>query len=246
MDGKDAAEKARLLRGALKKESSLKEEKKIEANGVEGYSPKSTSTGKNVTQGNILNSYEKKERPWGKEEVEMLRKAIQKYPKGTSRRWEVVSEFIGTGRSVEEILKATKTVLLQKPDSAKAFDFFLEKRKPAQSIASPLSTRDETVGSSTEGAGTASSKVAAQPASSQTATEKTADPVPNGAPPATDPETWTEAQVLALVQALNVFPKDASQRWERVAAAVPGKTVVQCKKKVAAMRENFRSKKSAE
>jgi len=183
----------------------------------------------------------------GKEEIEMLRKAMQKYPKGTSRRWEVISEFIGTGRSVEEILKATKTVLLQKPDSTKAFDSFLEKRKPAQSIASPLSTRDETVSSSTEGAGTASSKAAAQPASSQTANGKAAaDPVPDVAPSVTDPDAWTEAQVLALVQALKAFPKDASQRWERVAAAVPGKTVVQCKKKVAAMRENFRSKKAGE
>ncbi|XP_062225423.1 uncharacterized protein LOC133924065 [Phragmites australis] len=248
MEGKDAAEKARLLRGALSKESSSnasKEAKKTEANGVEGSASKSNSMGGKVTQGNILNSYEKKERPWGKEEVELLRKAIQKYPKGTSRRWEVVSEFIGTGRSVEEILKATKTVLLQKPDSTKAFDSFLEKRKPAQSIASPLSTRDETVGSSAAGVGTASSKAAAQPAISQTVNEKTsADPVPNGASSATDPDAWTEAQVLALVQALKAFPKDASQRWERVAAAVPGRTVVQCKKKVTAMRENFRSKKS--
>ncbi|GJN37116.1 hypothetical protein PR202_gb26041 [Eleusine coracana subsp. coracana] len=246
MDGKDAAEKARLLSSALIKESSSKEEKKIETNGVEGSTPKSSS-GNKVSQASILNSYEKKERPWGKEEVDMLRKAIQKYPKGTSRRWEVVSEFIGTGRSVEEILKATKTVLLQKPDSTKAFDSFLEKRKPTQSIASPLSTRDEAVGSSTEGGGVAPSKVAAQPASSQTANEKTAaDPVQNGPSSMTDPDAWTETQVLALVQALKAFPKDASQRWERVAAAVPGKTVVQCKKKVASMRENFRSKKGAE
>ena len=245
MEGKEAAEKARLLRGALNKESSSKE-----ANGVESSAPKSNPAVEKVPQAkasSLLNNYEKKEKPWGKEEVEMLRKAIQKYPKGTSRRWEVVSEFIGTGRSVEEILKATKTVLLQKPDSAKAFDSFLEKRKPAQSIASPLSTRDETVGPSTEGAGTASSKASAQPASSQAANEKSAaDPVPNGAPSVTDPDAWTETQVLALVQALKAFPKDASQRWEWVAAAVPGKTVVQCKKKVAAMRENFRSKKSGE
>ncbi|KAJ0805805.1 putative transcription factor MYB-related family [Helianthus annuus] len=61
-------------------------------------------------------------KPWGKEEIDLLRKGIAKYPKGTSRQWEVISEYIGTGRSVEEILKATKTVLLQKPDSAKAFD----------------------------------------------------------------------------------------------------------------------------
>lgn len=194
----------------------------------------------------------KKEKPWGKEEIELLRKAIQKYPKGTSRRWEVVSEFIGTGRSVEEILKATKTVLLQKPDSTKAFDSFLEKRKAAPSIVSPLSTRDGTepskpAGGSTLGAGSEPSKAAEQPAasSSQTANEKTgADPVPEEAPSATDPDAWSEAQVLALVQALKAFPKDANQRWERVATAVPGKTVVQCKKKVSSMRSNFRTKKA--
>ncbi|KAI5441661.1 hypothetical protein KIW84_010933 [Lathyrus oleraceus] len=37
-------------------------------------------------------------------------------------------------------------------------------------------------------------------------------------------------QERALVQALKTFPKEASQRWERVAAAVPRKTVNQCKK----------------
>jgi len=84
-----------------------------------------------------------------------------------------------------------KNVLLQKPDSSKAFDSFLEKRKPAQSIASPLSTRDE-ISSSTEGAGTASSKSAAQPASSQTANGKAvADPVPDGALSVLDPDAWT-------------------------------------------------------
>ncbi|KAF6136613.1 hypothetical protein GIB67_016069 [Kingdonia uniflora] len=92
---------------------------------------------------NPLKNYQKKEKPWVREEIELLRKAILKYPKGTSRRWEVVSDFIGTGRSVDEILKATKTIFLQKSDSAKAFDSFLEKRKAAPAIVSPLTTREE-------------------------------------------------------------------------------------------------------
>ena len=252
MEDKDTAERARLLRGALNKEessSNTSKEPKIHANGVEGSTAKST-----VPKGITLSNYEKRERPWGKEEIELLRKATQKFPKGTSRRWEVVSDFIGTGRSVEEILKATKTVLLQKPDSSKAFDSFLEKRKAAPSIVSPLSTRDEPAAAvPTVGAGTESSKAAAQPAasSSQAANEKTgADPVPDEAPSATpsaaDPDAWSEAQVLALVQALKAFPKDANQRWERVAAAVPGKTLLQCRKKVNSMRTNFRTKKGAE
>jgi DnaJ homolog subfamily C member 2 len=51
MDGKDAAEKARLMSNALRNESSSKEEKKIEANGVECPAPKSDSTGGRATEG---------------------------------------------------------------------------------------------------------------------------------------------------------------------------------------------------
>ncbi|XP_076948933.1 uncharacterized protein LOC143621381 [Bidens hawaiensis] len=181
-------------------------------------------------------SVEKKEKPWGKEEIELLRKGIVKYPKGTSRRWEVISEYIGTGCSVEEILRATKTVLLQKPDSAKAFDSFLEKRKPTVTISSPLTTREEVVGLSTVTVTPAQPNVG-PPKPSQDGDK--ADPAGSSS----DPDTWTAVQETALVQALKTFPKETNQRWERVAAAVPGKTVNQCKKQFALMKENFRSKK---
>ncbi|WZZ42271.1 dnaJ homolog subfamily C member 2-like [Brassica napus] len=162
----------------------------------------------------------RKKQPWSKEEIDKLRKGIIKYPKGISRRWEVISDYIGTGRTVEEVLKATKTVLLQKPDSAKAFDTFLEKRKPTVSIASPLSTREEELGESLPMAN-------------------------NGeASGSSDADGWSSVQERALVQALKTFTKETSQRWERVAAAVPGKTMVQCKKKFAELKELIRSKKA--
>ncbi|KAF8098869.1 hypothetical protein N665_0257s0079 [Sinapis alba] len=171
------------------------------------------------------NTQKKKQPAWSKEEIDMLRKGMIKYPKGVSRRWEVISDYIGTGRSVEEILKATKTVLLQKPDSAKAFDSFLEKRKPSVSIASPLSTREE-LGESLP--------MAAKPPSKETEASGSSDST-NG---------WSAVLERALVQALKTFPKETSQRWERVAAAVPGKTMVQCKKKFAELKEFIRSKKT--
>ncbi|KAI7990105.1 Transcription factor MAMYB [Camellia lanceoleosa] len=178
----------------------------------------------------------------------MLRKGVQKYPKGTSRRWEVISEYIGTGRSVEEILKATKTVLLQKPDNAKAFDSFLEKRKPAQSIASPLTTREETEGVSTSNGldGNDAKTANAKESSSQGSNPKKLDDVigDDGASLSSDQDVWSAVQERALVQALKTFPKETSQRWERVAAAIPGKNVNQCKKKFALLKENFRNKKN--
>lgn len=194
-------------------------------------------------------NYEKKEKPWSKEEIELLRKGMQKFPKGTSRRWEVVSDYIGTERSVEEILKATKTVLLQKPDSSKAFDSFLEKRKPAVSIASPLTTREEVVGESfCNGVKESAVKTEdVEESSSKTESPQKSDDVDaaNVNSSNSDQDAWSAVQERALVQALKTFPKETAQRWERVATAVPGKSVHQCKKKFASLKESFRSKKSA-
>ncbi|KAI5402806.1 hypothetical protein KIW84_050418 [Lathyrus oleraceus] len=247
MEGKEGLERAEALRDAI----SCKEDSKKDV--VDEKSTQQNGTVKaNGNLSSLAGYTEKKEKPWTKEEIELLRKGIQKFPKGTSRRWEVVSEYIGTGRSVEEIMKATKTVLLQKPDTAKAFDTFLEKRKPAaQSIASPLTTREELEGVSipatTPENSTASKTQIPTATSIPTATPTTAtnNISSEESQEVSESEVWSAVQERALVQALKTFPKEASQRWERVAAAVPGKTVNQCKKKFAMMKENFRNKKTA-
>ncbi|EFH49496.1 hypothetical protein ARALYDRAFT_908528 [Arabidopsis lyrata subsp. lyrata] len=202
-------------------------------------------------------THQKKEKPWSKEEIDMLRKGTTKFPKGTSQRWEVISEYIGTGRSVEEILKATKTILLQKPDSAKAFDSFLEKRKPAASIASPLSTREE-LGEPIipikphEENNSAKTETAEQNGKSEENNNSNGKSEENNnsngiSEPDTgagsDPDGWSAVQERALVQALKTFPKETNQRWERVATAVPGKTMNQCKKKFAELKDIIRTKK---
>ncbi|MCH94507.1 DnaJ-like subfamily C member 2-like [Trifolium medium] len=158
-------------------------------------------------------------------------------------------------------MKATKTVLLQKPDTAKAFDTFLEKRKPAaQSIASPLTTREELEGVSvptttpensaafsttTIPTPATTTKTIPTPLTTTTTTTTTNNISLEESQGVSEQEVWSAVQERALVQALKTFPKEANQRWERVAAAVPGKTVNQCKKKFAMMKENFRNKKTA-
>lgn len=242
-DGKGELVIAELLREALGHEHNSKYENK-------GEKIKSQQNGSLESKKQVPSmSSEKKEKPWSKEEIDLLRKGMLKYPKGTSRRWEVISDYIGTARTVEEILKATKTVLLQKPDSAKAFDSFLEKRKPAPTIASPLSTRAEVEGvvnsskPESESAKLADSQVSP---SQNTNSQNTEDaPAANGVSSSSDSDIWSAVQEKALIQALKTFPKETSQRWERVATAVPGKTMNQCKKKFALLKENFRNKKSA-
>lgn len=241
LERSEGLEQAKAIRNALGHADESESKKQDEKKNVQ-------RNGSVETNGSLpLKSFEKKENPWGKEEIELLRKGMQKYPKGTSRRWEVISEYIGTGRSVEEILKATKTVLLQKPDGAKAFDSFLEKRKPAVSIASPLTTREEVEGAPIH---QVPQKSGAKTDVSEESSSSVNQNLPhvaavNGVSSSSDQDVWSAVQERALVQALKTFPKETSQRWERVATAVPGKTVNQCKKKFALLKENFRSKKNA-
>jgi DnaJ family protein C protein 2 len=57
---------------------------------------------------------------------------------------------------------------------------------------------------------------------------------------------WSEEQELALVQALKRHGKELSDRWERVAAEVPGKGKSACFKRFKELREAFRAKTGGE
>ncbi|GMH10240.1 hypothetical protein Nepgr_012081 [Nepenthes gracilis] len=72
----------------------------------------------------------------------------------------------------------------------------------------------------------------------------TATAADSAASSALEKDTWSAVLERALVQALKAFPKDTPQRWERVAAAAPGKTINQCKKRFTSLK-NFRNKKNA-
>nr|GEU47931.1 DnaJ homolog subfamily C member 2-like [Tanacetum cinerariifolium] len=119
---------------------------------------------------------------------------------------------------------------------ALAFDTFLEKRKPEESISSPLSTRDELEGVSSNSTPAGVSSMVNGVANGVAncvvngVANGVADGVVNGMNADSDSDEWSTVQVTSLVQAMKTFPKEANQRWERIAAAVLGKTVNQCKK----------------
>ncbi|KMT19844.1 hypothetical protein BVRB_1g008920 [Beta vulgaris subsp. vulgaris] len=84
---------------------SLKESLGGEVNGEEKPNPNQNpnpkpnpaQTGAAKSNGSLTSSssHEKKEKPWAKEEIDLLRKGMQKFPKGTSRRWEVCLAVAG-------------------------------------------------------------------------------------------------------------------------------------------------------
>ncbi|CAO2164319.1 unnamed protein product [Urochloa humidicola] len=55
---------------------------------------------------------------------------------------------------------------------------------------------------------------------------------------------WSAGDDRALLNALKEFPKDTAMRWEKVAAAVPGKTKAACMKRVTELKRDFRSTKA--
>ncbi|KAJ1412938.1 SANT/Myb domain [Sesbania bispinosa] len=56
---------------------------------------------------------------------------------------------------------------------------------------------------------------------------------------------WSKTEDIALLNALKAFPKDVPMRWEKVAAAVPGKSKAACMKRVTELKKGFRSAKAA-
>ncbi|KAI3727876.1 hypothetical protein L6452_16497 [Arctium lappa] len=56
--------------------------------------------------------------------------------------------------------------------------------------------------------------------------------------------SWSSAEDIALLNALKAFPKDVSMRWEKITAAVPGRSKGACMKRVADLKKDFRSSKT--
>ncbi|KAJ0559340.1 putative transcription factor MYB-HB-like family [Helianthus annuus] len=57
--------------------------------------------------------------------------------------------------------------------------------------------------------------------------------------------SWSSAEDIALLNALKAFPKDVAMRWEKITAAVPGRSKAACMKRVADLKKDFRSSKAA-
>lgn len=56
---------------------------------------------------------------------------------------------------------------------------------------------------------------------------------------------WSSGEDIALLNALKAFPKDVAMRWEKISAAVPGKSKAACMKRVSELKKEFRSSKAS-
>ncbi|KAI4315165.1 hypothetical protein L6164_028006 [Bauhinia variegata] len=161
------------------------------------------------------------ETEWTEEDVEVLRKQLQKHPVGKPGRWEVIGEAFKGRHKVESVIKKAKELGEKKADDADPYAQFLKKRKP-------VDKRVENENENLRGG--------------LIVKTETRKDVSGGEGPVTG---WIAGEDLALLNALKAFPKDVSMRWEKIAAAVPGKSKAACVKRVAELTKEFRSTKAA-
>ncbi|KAI3502693.1 hypothetical protein L1887_30928 [Cichorium endivia] len=57
--------------------------------------------------------------------------------------------------------------------------------------------------------------------------------------------SWSSAEDIALLNALKAFPKDSAMRWEKITAALPGRSKAACMKRVTDLKKDFRSSKAS-
>lgn len=143
---------------------------------------------------------------WSADETNALVRALAKYPGGHTRRWEMICAFIGTGRSVKEVI--AKTNALKTAAAAAA------KPPEAKRAAVPAAVA-------------AAPPIASAPSTNWDAINN-ATPTPTPAPaPAAD--EWSVEQQRALEAALRSCPASmGATRWDEIAKLVPGKTKKQC------------------
>ncbi|KAM3686798.1 hypothetical protein ACB094_10G029300 [Castanea mollissima] len=163
---------------------------------------------------------EEGEKKWTEEEIEVLRKQLIKHPVGKPGRWEAISEAFRGRHKVESVIKTAKELGERKVEDGDSYAQFLKKRKP-------FDRRIEGGDGELDGG--------------VVVVENGEDRKESGGVGV----GWKGEEDIALLNALKAFPKDVAMRWEKIAAAVPGKSKAACMKRVTELKKGFRSAKAA-
>ncbi|KAM8771337.1 dnaJ homolog subfamily C member 2 isoform 2-T2 [Rhynchonycteris naso] len=157
---------------------------------------------------------------WSEDDLQLLIKAVNLFPAGTNSRWEVIANYMNI-HSSSGVKRTAKDVI----GKAKS----LQKLDPHQ--------KDDI------------NKKAFDKFKKEHGVVPQAD---NATPserfegPCTDFTPWTTEEQKLLEQALKTYPVNTPERWEKIAAAVPGRTRKGCMKryKVTGTCRNGESKES--
>lgn len=154
------------------------------------------------------------ESEWTDGDLDVLKKQMVKNPVGMPGRWEVISEAFNGRHRVENVIKTAKSLGDKRVSDSDSFDRFLKNRKPVDKRV------EDEIENANAGFGI----------NEESSNEKE--------------KSWSSGEDIALLNALKAFPKDVAMRWEKISAAVPGKTKAACMNRVAELKRDFRSSKT--
>lgn len=213
---------------------------------------------KTITKNETVIKEVKKAELWSNENVQLLIKAVNLFPAGTSQRWDVIASFINqhttevhvTARDVLNKAKALQNSdfsknTLKTQANAAAFESF-EKSKKEVVTSSDITLNTETTPEGTIGNESESKEnqtngniVSTSVSNSNNANTKTTK-----APGST--KAWTKEEQALLEQAIKTYPISTPDRWDRIADCIPNRSKKDCLRRVKELVEMVNSKKEAQ
>ncbi|TMS02866.1 DnaJ-like protein subfamily C member 2 [Larimichthys crocea] len=160
---------------------------------------------------------------WNEDDLQLLIKAVNLFPAGTNARWEVIANYMnlhstsGMKRNAKDVINKAKN--LQRLDPLQKDEInrkAFEKFKKEHTSVAP--TVDNAVPSERFDASGTDGNTAA----------------------------WTTEEQKLLEQALKTYPVSTPERWEKIAAAVPGRSKKDCMKRYKELVEMVKAKKAAQ
>jgi len=174
---------------------------------------------------------------WTSEEMVLLKKGDKKFPAGVPRRWAEISNFLGTGRSEQEIIDKIKELYSMRQTGSQ---IMADLKTPGTAAPPPKAAA---------AAATAAPKAkaaAAYPAASASggASAPTAAPVAAAEDKAVAAE-WTGEQQKQLEAAMAKHRgvEDVKERWKLIAEEVDGKNKSECFARFKFLREQLSKQK---
>uniref|UniRef100_A0A8D2LW65 DnaJ homolog subfamily C member 2 n=1 Tax=Varanus komodoensis TaxID=61221 RepID=A0A8D2LW65_VARKO len=157
---------------------------------------------------------------WSEDDLQLLIKAVNLFPAGTNSRWEVIANYMNL-HSTSGIKRTAKDVI----NKAKS----LQKLDPHQKDDINKKAFDKFK----------KEHGVVPQAESATPSERFEASF-------TDSSPWTTEEQKLLEQALKTYPVNTPERWEKIAASVPGRSKKDCMKRYKELVEMVKAKKAAQ
>lgn len=202
----------------------------------------------------------KKYEQWCNEKVQLLIKAVNLFPAGTSQRWDVIASFINQHSSDDMNVTArdvlNKAKALQNSDFSKstlksqvnatAYESF-EKSKREVLVSSDITVNSAVTSSECNGDTKENHTNANAGNGINCAVNANSDLLKRSKNSSSSAsKSWTKEEQALLEQAIKSYPISTPDRWDRIAECIPNRTKKDCLRRVKELVELVNSKKEAQ